>query len=136
MVIEILKSHELFAPIAEKIISKCRLKGSEVKQAGLKVGNTLQLVNCLLESLYINPLWRSPDTVTRERLMIASHSQFLKCKGNVDNLYTASLTDMMKHVSLNERNRGSVYWSKRYDIILKDCPAKWIIDEWFLNFKA
>lgn len=74
----------------------------------------LQMVNILLESLYINPAWKSIEVVTAERMRIANHPQFRKCKENIDSLYTASLTEMMREVSLNEPKKETVYWSRRY----------------------
>jgi hypothetical protein len=61
--------------------------------------------------------------------MIANHAQFRKCKDNIDNLYAASLTEMMREVSLNEGSNETTYWSKRHKNILKEeCPARCIVD--------
>jgi hypothetical protein len=88
-------------PITEAITIKTKNKPYETKNAASKIHQILQLVFCLIESLYLNPLWRSPETVTQEKIMIANHALFLKCKNSVDVLYSTSLTEMMKNISLN-----------------------------------
>lgn len=134
MVIDMIKSYESYAPVIEKMFWKSRHKSYQVKTATDKINKTFLLVECLLESLYLNPLWMSE--LNSEIMLISNHPLFVKSKSNVDSLSTASLNDLMKHVTLSEPASEPVLkWSNRYSEIIKGSTAILIVDGWFTNFK-
>lgn len=62
-------------------------------------------VDCLVETLYLNPRWINLSYMTETKLQILKTATFRKCKERIDDYVSGDITRMLAQISLENEKK-------------------------------
>jgi hypothetical protein len=107
-------------------------KQNSTSSSIFRLKRLLVYLDCLVETLYLNPDWRHPGYTNHKKAQIVETLTYRRCKERIDEFAAGDITKMLAQMTIDAPDETKIdRWDKAYFDILGDSGVGEFCQRWF-----